>query len=62
MDFLYFPEDSSLYLPGIIWFIVTFIAAGLATWFFMWYSKKELKKTEQQLPDQTEETQNKDSV
>jgi hypothetical protein len=46
MDFLYFPENSAEYIPGLVWFVVGCIAAVLVTNLFKRISDKELQKAE----------------
>lgn len=48
MDFLYFPEDKSEYIPGIISVIVIFILSMLIIWLLVRASKKEVKRLEEQ--------------
>ncbi len=47
MEFLYFPEDKSLYIPAIISLTIFFIGALVAMYFFKKASKKEEAKWEQ---------------
>ncbi|HLS09678.1 hypothetical protein [Lentibacillus sp.] len=51
MEFLYFPEDKTEYIPSVIILIIFMIGAGLAMYFFIKHSKKEEKKTEDQYRD-----------
>lgn len=47
MDFLYFPEDKTLYIPA---FITLLVFVALAVWAMYWIkriSKKEEKKWEE---------------
>jgi hypothetical protein len=46
MEFLYFPEDSSEYLPSLLALIVFSIAAILITRIFINVSKKEQRNFE----------------
>lgn len=48
MDFLYFPEDKSEYIPGIISVIVIFILSMLIIWLLVRASKKQVKQLEEQ--------------
>lgn len=48
MDFLYFPEDKSEYIPGIISVIVIFILSMLIMWLLVRASKKQVKHLEEQ--------------
>lgn len=48
MEFLYFPEDKSEYIPGIISVIVIFILSMLIIWLLVRASKKQVKQLEDQ--------------
>lgn len=48
MEFLYFPEDKSEYIPGIISVGVIFILSLLIIWLLVRASKKEVKHLEDQ--------------
>ena len=48
MDFLYFPEDKSEYIPGIISVIVIFILSMLIIWLLVRASKKQVQNMEDQ--------------
>lgn len=48
MDFLYFPEDKSEYIPGIISVIIIFILSMLIMWLLVRASKKQVKQLEEQ--------------
>lgn len=48
MEFLYFPEDKSEYIPGIISVIVIFILSMLIIWLLIRASKKQVDQLEQQ--------------
>ncbi|HSI67780.1 MAG TPA: hypothetical protein VK947_10210 [Planococcus sp. (in: firmicutes)] len=48
MDFLYFPDDKSEYLPGIISVIAIVILSFLIVWLLMRASKKEVEHLEEQ--------------
>ncbi len=48
MDFLYFPEDKSEYIPGIISVIIIFILSMLIMWLLVRASKKQVKQMEEQ--------------
>ena len=48
MDFLYFPEDKSEYIPGIISVIVIFILSMLIIWLLIRASKKQVQNLEEQ--------------
>ncbi|HLR62737.1 MAG TPA: hypothetical protein VK097_09885 [Lentibacillus sp.] len=57
MEFLYFPEDKTEYIPAVITLVIFMIGAVLATYFFVKHSKKEAKKTEEQYQEKKEEDQ-----
>ena len=44
MDFLYFPEDKSEYIPGIISVVVIFILSLLIMWLLVRASRKQVKQ------------------
>ncbi|WP_052131566.1 hypothetical protein [Planococcus sp. CAU13] len=48
MDFLYFPDDKSEYIPGIISVIVIFILSMLIIWLLIRASKKQVEQLEKQ--------------
>ena len=48
MEFLYFPEDKSEYIPGIISVIVIFILSMLIMWLLVRASKKQVSHLEEQ--------------
>lgn len=48
MEFLYFPEDKSEYIPGIISVIVIFILSMLIIWLLVKASKKQVKQMGEQ--------------
>lgn len=48
MEFLYFPEDKSEYIPGIISILVIFLLAILIVRMLIRASRKEVQKLEQQ--------------
>ncbi|MFC3209681.1 hypothetical protein [Planomicrobium okeanokoites] len=48
MDFLYFPEDKSEYIPGIISVIVIFILSMLIIWLLVRASKRQVQNLEDQ--------------
>lgn len=48
MEFLYFPDDKSEYIPGIISVIVIFILSMLIIWLLVRASKKQVKQLEDQ--------------
>ncbi|UFT98203.1 hypothetical protein KO561_13440 [Radiobacillus kanasensis] len=50
MEFLYFPEDKSLYIPSVLILCLFMIGAGVAMWLFIRASKKEEKKFNQKYP------------
>ncbi|PSL40392.1 hypothetical protein B0H99_105170 [Planomicrobium soli] len=58
MEFLYFPEDKTEYIPGIISVIVIFLLSLVIMWLLVRASRKQV----QQLEDQGYTvTHNKDS-
>jgi type II secretory pathway pseudopilin PulG len=48
MEFLYFPEDKTEYIPGIISVVVIFILSLVIIWLLVRASKKEVKQLEEQ--------------
>ncbi|HSP22544.1 MAG TPA: hypothetical protein VLQ20_09450 [Planococcus sp. (in: firmicutes)] len=48
MEFLYFPEDKSEYIPGIISILVIFLLSILIVRLLLRASRKEVQKLEQQ--------------
>lgn len=48
MEFLYFPEDKSEYIPGIISILVIFLLSIIIIRLLIRASRKEVKKLEQQ--------------
>lgn len=48
MEFLYFPEDKSEYIPALIVLAIFIIGAVIAMYLFIKHSKKEEKKVEEQ--------------
>lgn len=48
MEFLYFPEDKSEYIPGIISVIIIFILSILIVWLLIRASRKQVKQLEEQ--------------
>ncbi|TWT24784.1 hypothetical protein [Planomicrobium sp. CPCC 101110] len=48
MEFLYFPEDKTEYIPGIISVVVIFILSLVIIWLLVKASKKEVKQLEDQ--------------
>ncbi|KHE67605.1 hypothetical protein [Halobacillus sp. BBL2006] len=47
MEFLYFPEDKSEYIPAVLSLLVFVIAAAITMIFIIKASQKEEKKTEE---------------
>lgn len=47
MDFLYFPQDKSEYLPAFITLTIFVIGAIVAVYLFYKYSKKEEREFEE---------------
>ncbi|MEN1970276.1 hypothetical protein WMZ97_19665 [Lentibacillus sp. N15] len=54
MEFLYFPEDKTEYIPAIIELVIFMILASVAMYFFLKYSKKEQRQFEQQYNEHNE--------
>ncbi|SDG97601.1 hypothetical protein SAMN04487975_102129 [Planococcus glaciei] len=48
MEFLYFPEDKSEYIPGIISVVIIFILSILIVWLLVRASRKQVKQLEEQ--------------
>ncbi|GAE94007.1 hypothetical protein JCM21714_3132 [Gracilibacillus boraciitolerans JCM 21714] len=48
MEFLYFPEDKSLYIPAIISLLIFVIGAFVTMYFIQKASKKEQEKWDEQ--------------
>ena len=48
MEFLYFPEDKSEYIPGIISVVIIFILSLLIVWLLVRASRKQVKQLEEQ--------------
>ncbi|GAB4072760.1 hypothetical protein GCM10028778_04820 [Barrientosiimonas marina] len=46
MDFLYFPDDKSEYIPAVIILAIFVIGAVLTLYFFIRYSKKEAARAD----------------
>ncbi|HLQ71780.1 MAG TPA: hypothetical protein VK142_08245 [Bacillota bacterium] len=46
MEFLYFPEDKTEYIPGIIMLLFFTLGAIVTTYFFFKLSKKEEKNAD----------------
>ncbi|QGH34249.1 hypothetical protein GI584_09515 [Gracilibacillus salitolerans] len=51
MEFLYFPEDKSLYIPAVISLLVFVIGAVLAMYFIKKASQKEEEKWKKKYDD-----------
>ncbi|WP_093213393.1 hypothetical protein [Sediminibacillus albus] len=48
MEFLYFPEDKSEYLPAVISLIIFFIGATVTMYLIYKHSKKEAKRVDEE--------------
>ncbi|WP_099160024.1 hypothetical protein [Virgibacillus ndiopensis] len=48
MEFLYFPEDKTEYIPGIISLVIFMIGAAITMYIFIKKSKKEEQLIDQQ--------------
>ncbi|ENH95570.1 hypothetical protein J416_15397 [Gracilibacillus halophilus YIM-C55.5] len=51
MEFLYFPEDKTEYIPAVIMLLVFMIGAAVAMYFIRRISKKEEKEWKQRYKD-----------
>lgn len=51
MEFLYFPEDKSEYIPALIALVIFMIGAAFAMYFFYRKSKQEEKYFEEKYKD-----------
>lgn len=47
MDFLYFPEDKTEYIPAVITLLIFMVGAAITMYFFMKQSKKEAKRIDE---------------
>lgn len=57
MEFLYFPEDKTEYLPAVIILIVFMIGAGIVMYYFIKNSRKEAEKVNKQYQQNINENQ-----
>lgn len=48
MEFLYFPEDKSEYIPGIISIIIIFILSLVIIWLLVKASRKQVQELKEQ--------------
>ncbi|MFZ3576794.1 hypothetical protein [Virgibacillus sp. DJP39] len=48
MDFLYFPEDKTEYIPAIITLVIFMIGAAITMYYFYKHSEKEEKRFNEQ--------------
>ncbi|WP_173915763.1 hypothetical protein [Halobacillus sp. Marseille-Q1614] len=48
MEFLYFPEDKSEYIPAVIMLSIFIIGAAITMYFIIKHSRKEEQKSESQ--------------
>ncbi|MFB4169268.1 hypothetical protein [Virgibacillus sp. JSM 102003] len=53
MEFLYFPEDKTEYIPAIIQLVIFMIGAVIVMYFFYKVSKKEEKKFNEQYQEKS---------
>ncbi|MBB6453418.1 preprotein translocase subunit YajC [Salirhabdus euzebyi] len=51
MEFLYFPQDKTEYLPSILMLMIFLIAAVFFTRFLMKLSRREQQKVDEQYAD-----------
>ncbi|MDX8044777.1 hypothetical protein SH601_02160 [Gracilibacillus sp. S3-1-1] len=54
MEFLYFPEDKSLYIPSVIMLIIFMVGAAITMYLIKKASKKEEEKWKREYDDQLE--------
>ncbi|ASN04893.1 hypothetical protein [Virgibacillus necropolis] len=63
MEFLYFPEDKSEYIPAVITLLIFMIGAAITVYFFNKQSKREEKRINEKFNlngnKQTNDTTNK---
>lgn len=52
MEFLYFPEDKSQYIPAVLTLLVFMIGAAITMYFIRKSSKKEEKRIEELYSDE----------
>ncbi|MFC7063936.1 hypothetical protein [Halobacillus seohaensis] len=62
MEFLYFPEDKSEYLPAVLTLAVFMIAAVVTMYFIIKASRKEEKQTEHFTEKHNEQQTNKQDL
>lgn len=55
MEFLYFPDDKTEYIPAIIQLVIFMALAGVTMYFFYKHSKKEEREFNQQYQQQKDE-------
>lgn len=60
MEFLYFPEDKTEYIPALISLTVFFILASVTFYFIQRHSKKEAEKMDKKYAPQSSSLQDKD--
>lgn len=61
MDFLYFPEDKTEYIPAVIALAVFFTGAAVAMYLIVKKSKKDVKKFEEEYLENTSNYQQESS-
>ncbi|WP_077624984.1 hypothetical protein [Sediminibacillus massiliensis] len=63
MEFLYFPEDKTEYIPAVISLVIFFIGAVITMYFVHKHSKKEAAKMDEKyqsyFPETTDSYQDK---
>ncbi|MFD1020522.1 hypothetical protein ACFQ2J_15140 [Thalassobacillus hwangdonensis] len=59
MEFLYFPEDKTEYIPAVLSLILFVALAAIAMYFFVKVSKKQEKQADEQVR-KIKEQQNKE--
>lgn len=57
MEFLYFPEDKTEYIPGVIILIIFMIGAAVTMYLFIKHSKKEAEKVDREYEQNVNEEQ-----
>lgn len=60
MEFLYFPDDKSEYIPAIIQLVIFMALAGVAMYLFYRRSKKEEREFNQKYQQYQQQNKNDD--
>lgn len=58
MDFLYFPDDKSEYIPSVIILIIFILGAIVTMYFILKVNKKEEKKVNEKYKNQLNKIEN----